>query len=196
MIDSSESGAALIDLVVTSALMVVMAAVAIPTLQATRQRDAARMASRFLAQRLQMLRIEAVRRNRNVALRFDPDDPGRISTYVDGDGDGVLERDIEVDVDTIVIAESRLSDYFGAVSLRVAATVPAPDGIGTVLAGSDPVRIGNTNLLSFSPLGSATSGTIYLAAQSGPQMCVRILGTTGRVRVMWFDAASGTWRRD
>lgn len=176
--------------------MVIVAAMALPAVQATRQRDEARLAARFVAQRLQMLRVQALRRNRHVAMRFDPDDVGRFATYVDGDGDGVLQGDIDRGIDPGLDRDARLADYFGSVALRVAASVPAPDGGGVLPAGSDPVRIGSTNLLSFSPLGSATSGTIYLAPRSGPQLCVRVLGSTGRVRVLWFDATSGTWRQD
>jgi hypothetical protein len=192
----SDDGAALVDLVAACAVMAIVASVAIPSIQATRERNEPRMAARYLAQRLQTIRIQAVRRNRMVALRFDPAVRGRLGTYVDGDGDGVEERDVERGVDTTIEAETHLADYFAGVSLQVRSDVPSPDGGGTLAAGSDPVRIGSSNLLSFSPLGSATSGTVYLAARAGPQMCVRVLGSTGRVRVLWFDVASGTWRQD
>lgn len=154
------------------------------------------MAARFLAQRLQMLRVQAVRRNRVVALRFDPDDLGRYQMFVDGDGDGVLQVDIDAAVDPSIESAASLADYFRSVAVRIEARVPSPDGGPWLAAGSDPIRIGATDLVSFSPLGTATSGTIYLAARSGFQLCVRILGTTGRVRVMWFDVASGAWRQD
>ena len=193
---ASTRGAALIDVVVSCAVFAIVSAIAIPMMQATRDRDTSRMAARHLAHRLQMLRLEALRRNRVVAMRFDPTDLGRVGSYVDGDGDGVLQRDIDRGVDPPIDSETRLTNYFATVSLRVAAAVPSPDGTGIVPAGSDPVRIGNTDLLSFSPLGTATAGSIYLVGPSGPQMCVRVLGTTGRVRVMWFDAASGMWQQD
>ena len=193
---SSEHGAALVDLVAACGIMAVVAAVTIPSIQASRDQDEARMAARYLAQRIQTLRVQAVRRNRMVAMRFDPDDLGRMGAYVDGDGDGVLERDIDRGVDTAIEVEARLANYFRGAQLWVRLDVPLPEGGGTLASGSDPVRIGSTNLLSFSPLGSATSGTIYVAARSGPQMCVRVLGATGRVRVLWFDATSGAWRQD
>jgi Tfp pilus assembly protein FimT len=192
----SDDGAALVDLLAACAVMAILASVAVPAMQASRERNEPRMAARYLAQRLQILRIQAVRRNRTVALRFDPDVRGRMGAYADGDGDGVLERDVERGVDTAIDTETHLADYFAGVSLQVRSDVPSPDGGGTLAAGSDPVRIGSTNLLSFSPLGSATSGTVYLAARAGPQMCVRVLGGTGRIRVLWFDVASGAWRQD
>ncbi len=189
-------GAALIDLLFACAVMLVLAAIALPSLQASRERDAVRMAARHLAVKLQHLRVEAVRRNRSVALRFDPDDLGRYAAFVDCDGDGVLQTDIDRGIDPPLEAGGHLQGLFAAVALRVASTLPAPDGAGMIAADSDPVRIGNTNLVSFSPLGSSTSGTIYLAARDGSQMCVRLLGATGRVRVLWFDRASSTWRHE
>jgi len=187
-------GAALIDLVFSCALIAVLAAIAIPGLQASRDRDATRMAARHLATKFQLLRVEAVRRNRSVAMRFDPGNLGRFAVYVDGDGDGVLQGDIDQVIDPPLDAGAHLDDFFSAVSLRVALPVPMPDGPGMLPADADPVRIGNTNLVSFSPLGSSTSGTIYLAGREGSQMCVRLLGSTGRVRVLWFDRASASWR--
>jgi Tfp pilus assembly protein FimT len=193
---SSDCGAVLVDLVAACGVMAVVAAVTLPAIQVSREREEPRMAARFVAQRLQALRLQALRRNRMVAMRFDPDDLGRIGTYVDGDGDGVLERDIEIGTDLTLEAEAHLADYFSGTSFRVRSTVPSPDTTAIVAEGSDPIRIGSSNLLSFSPLGSATSGTIYLAAGAGPQMCVRVLGATGRIRVLWFDSASVTWRQD
>ena len=189
-------GAALIDLIFACGLLVVLAAIAIPSLHASRERDAGRMAARHLANKFQMLRVEAVRRNSTAAMRFDPDDLGQYAVYADGDGDGVRQQDIDSSIDAPLEAGMHLSHVFSAAALRVATSVPAPDGSGTIDAGSDPIRIGNTNLVSFSPLGSSTSGTVYLATRDGSQWCIRLLGATGRVRVLWFDRARGVWRQD
>jgi type II secretory pathway pseudopilin PulG len=189
-------GAALIDLVFACAVIAIVAAIAIPNLHASRDRQAARMAARHLANRLQLLKVEAMRRNHHVAMRFDPQDLGRYAAYQDGDGDGVLQADIDGGIDTMLSPATHLTDSFSTVALRVAAAVPMPEGGGILAAESDPVRIGNTNLVSFSPLGSSSSGTIYLAGRDGSQMCVRLLGSTGRVRVLWFDRARAAWRTE
>jgi Tfp pilus assembly protein FimT len=184
----------LLDVLFACALIAILAAVAVPSVQGTRERDASLLAARFLASKLNFLRVEALRRNRTVAMRFDPDDLGRFAAYADGDGDGVRQQDIESGVDLPLEHEAHVSQYFQAVSFRVPLAVPAPDGNGVINADSDPVRIGNTDLLSFSPLSTSTSGTIYLAGRGGTQVCVRILGSTGRVRVLRFDSTSGVWR--
>ena len=189
-------GAALIDVVFACGLGAAIAAIAIPTVHASRERDAARGAAQYLAKKMQMLRLEALKRSTHVAIRFDPAEVGRFGVYADGDGDGVRQSDVDAGIDLLVASESRLSDLFHDVAIQIARDVDDPDGGGTLIAGSDPVRLGATNFLSFGPLGSSTSGTVYLAAQTGPQLCIRLLGTTGRIRVLWFDSATREWRHD
>lgn len=189
-------GAALIDVVFTCGFIALLASVAIPSMRATQDRDAAVLAARHLAGRLNQLRVEAVRRNRTVALRFDPDDLGRTVAYADGDGDGVRELDVAGGIDVPIDAPAHIAQNFATVGLRVASSVPAPDGNGIIPADSDPVRIGNSNFVSFSPLGSCTSGTIYLAGKAGAQIAIRIFGATGRVRVLRFDPVTAAWVED
>lgn len=186
----------MIDVICACAIVASVAGIAIPARHATRDRDVARLAARHLAVRLQQLRLEALKRNASVALRFAPDNSGRLRAYVDGDGDGVLQRDVDSGTDRPIEGDTRLTDGFAGVRLEVAHDVPDPDGSGVLIAGSDPVRIGASNFATFSPLATATSGTVYLAAPRGPQVCVRILGATGRLRVMWFDPVSRSWRQD
>jgi Tfp pilus assembly protein FimT len=181
--------------VFTCALIVVLSAIAIPSLTAARERDAAVMAARFLATKVSLLRADAVRRNRAIAVRFDPDTLGRFGIFADGDGDGVLQSDINSGVDQRLEFDAHLRDVFALVSVAVTTDVPAPDGNGVIVGGSDPIRIGNSNFLSLTPLGTATSGTIYLAS-ADTQVCVRVFGPTGRVRVLRFDRASHIWRED
>lgn len=186
----------LADLVLTCGLIVLLAAVTVPGVQASRDRQVSRIAARMLAQRLQGLRVEAVRRNRSVAMRFDPTEVGRWGVYADGNGDGVSQRDIDRGVDPRLTPDAHLSHLSAGVGFRIAFRVPTPDGGGVADQGSDPLRIGNSNFVSFSPGGTATSGTIYLAGPDGRQRCVRIFGATGRVRVLWFDRTANAWLPD
>ena len=189
-------GAALLDVIFTCSFIALLAAIAIPSLHGSRDRERAVLAGRYLAGTLQALRIEAIRRNRPVALRLDPDDIGSMATYVDGDGDGVLQSDVDSGVDTPLAPDANLRDYFAGASFRIPFDVPAPDGGGTIAADSDPVRIGNSNFLSFSPLGTATSGTLYLTGGAGTLVCIRVLGATGRIRLLTFHPGRQTWLAD
>ena len=82
---------------------------------------------------------------------------------------------------------------FPGVVLGVAETVPGVSNRGVLPAGADPVRFGASDTLTFSPLGTATSGTVYLHDRSGRQFAVRVLGATGRTRILEFDAAAASW---
>ena len=142
-----------------------------------------------------MARLEAVRRGAHVALRFESDSEGtRFTTYVDGDGDGVRTADIAQGIDPPLGASDALRDHFSDADLRVAVSTPGIDGGAPVVMGSDPVRLGAGALLSWSPLGSSTSGTLYVAGRWGPQLAVRVFGATGRVRVLRYDPGAGQWR--
>jgi Tfp pilus assembly protein FimT len=188
-----QRGAALIDVIFSAGLMAVLSGIAIPVWQTTRQQSEVRAGARYVAARLHQVRLEALRRNVTVALRFDPNDLDRFAVYADGDGDGVLQSDINRGIDPLIVPERRLSDYARAIGLRIQQDVSEPDTGAPLAAGSDPLRVGNSTLVSFSPLGSATSGTLYLAGLTGPQMAVRILGATGRLRVLRFDVARRQW---
>ncbi len=189
-------GAALIDVVFTVGLVAVLSGIAIPSMQSAREFRAARAGARYLAARLQQARMESLKRNVTVAMRFDPSDPNLFAVYADGDGDGVLQSDIDHGIDESIAPAARLTDYLGPITLRINRDVPEPETGAPLTAGSDPLRIGRSALLSFSPLGTATSGTLYLAAPAGPQMAIRILGSTGRMRVLRFDTTARQWRED
>ena len=192
----ADRGAALIDVVFTVGLVAVLSGIAIPSMQSAREFRAARSGARYLAARLQHARMESLKRNVSVAMRFDPTDPNVFAVYADGDGDGVLQSDIDQGIDPLMTAEARLTDYLGPITLRINRDVPEPESGAPLAAGSDPLRFGRSSLLSFSPLGTSTSGTLYLAAPGGPQMAIRILGSTGRMRVLRFDTAARQWRED
>ena len=186
-------GAALLDVIFTCGFIALLAGITIPSLQASRDRDRARFAARHLAAIMQGLRIEALRSNRAVAIRFDPDDLGAFATYGDGDGDGVLQADVDGGVDTPLGRAGKLDDYFAGASFEVPLAVPSPDGHGAISAHSDPIRIGSSNFMTFSPLGTATSGTLYITGGAGTLVCIRVLGATGRIRVLTFHRGRRTW---
>ena len=189
-----ERGAALIDVVSAAALCAVMAAIAVPVVGGTLDRERTIVGAQSLAADVQRARIEALKRSASVALRIEVVD-GRTSLqlFSDGNGNGVLQRDIDRGIDLPLGPAGWLDDHARDVSLRINQTVPVIGGSGTLAAGSDPLRIGNTSLLAFSPLGSSTSGTLYVSATIGPQMAIRVYGATGRVRVLMFDAQAQAW---
>lgn len=192
---ASERGLALIDVVVAAGLSLVLAAIAVPVVGGALDREHVIVGTQYVAAQLQRARLESLRRGAAVAVRFEQLE-GRtaIQLFVDGNGNGVLKKDIDRGLDPALTPANWIDGHARGVALRINQPI-ADVGNGSAMAsGDDPLRIGSSALVSFSPLGGSTSGTLYVAAQRGPQMAIRIYGATGRVRVLMFEAQARQWR--
>jgi len=175
-------------------ISLVMAGVAVPVIGGTLEREHTVIGAQYLSAHVQRARLESLKRAAAVAVRLEVLD-GRTSVqlFFDGNGNGVLQKDIDRHIDPALTTTEWLDDHARGVSLRINQPIAGVGGGPDLAAGDDPLRIGNSSLVSFSPLGSATSGTLYVAARQGPQMAIRIYGATGRVRVLMFDARARQW---
>jgi Tfp pilus assembly protein FimT len=193
-VTDTRRGAALIDLIVAVALVTVMAGIAVPVIGGTLDRERTVVGAQYLAGQLQRARLDSLKRARSVAVRFELIGARtRLQLFADGNGNGVLQKDIDRGNDPALTPPAWLDDQARDMSVRINQPIVDVAGSTTLAPGDDPLRIGNTALVTFSPLGSATSGTLYVAAQRGPQMAIRIFGGTGRVRVLMFDTQTRQW---
>lgn len=187
-----ESGLTMLELLVSVALIATLLAIGLPV--ATDAVDAQRTASaaRYLAGRVQLARMEAVKRSTSVGLKFEnAGGDYSFATYVDGNADGIRAVDIRSGVDTVLMPRERLADNFSFVRFGLMAGVPDVDGAPDRGDG-DGVRIGSAGILTVGANGTATSGTLYVHGRR-LQFAVRVFGTTGRARVLRYDPASGKW---
>jgi len=148
-------------------------------------------AARYLASRITSAHIDALRRSAAVALRFEPGSPDyALRAYLDGNGNGIRTLDIQRALDPPLSAAERLADTFAGVRFELTPGVPDVDGItdGRV----DGVRVGVGRILTLSPDGTSSSGTVYLRGRR-TQYAVRVLGSTGRTRVLQYDSGSRKW---
>ncbi len=188
-------GAALLDTLFASVLCVTMTAIAVPVIGGSLDRERTIIGAYYLAGQLQRARLESLKQARSVAVRLEiVGERARLQLFADGNGNGVSQRDIDRAIDPPLAPPEYLDDRSRDVSLRINQRLVDVSGAGQLDPGDDPLRIGNTALLAFSPLGGATSGTLYVAARRGPQMAIRVFGGTGRVRVLMFDAQARQWR--
>jgi type II secretory pathway pseudopilin PulG len=190
----SVCGVSLIELLIVVSVVAGAAALALPPLAAAADAADGVAAARHIAALIARARFEAARRNRTVALRFSTSaaEP-TFSLVVDGDGDGVGAADVASGIDTEIRPADRLSDHFGGARFAVAGSLPGIDG-GTLSALDAAIRLGPSQQVSVAPLGTATSGTIYVATRRGVQYAVRIAGVTGRVRVLRYVPGAAPWR--
>ena len=103
-----------------------------------------------------------------------------LAVYSDGNRNGVRTRDIAGGIDPVIDAPVRFSALFPSVSLFLSDPAQAPvPGAGA--------------LMSFSPVGTASSRTLYVRGRDHSQYAVRVLGATGRTRLLRYVGATRQW---
>jgi hypothetical protein len=188
-------GSSTTEQLVVLALIAVVFAMSLPVMKRGVEHGRLRGAAFYLASRVAQLRMQAVHRGTNVALRFSPVDPYAFQAFMDGDGDGVRSADIASGRDPAIDLAEAIRDHFPGIVFGFVPGCPLSDGSAVPL-GADPVRIGSSRLLAFAPGGTATSGTLYLRSQLEIGYAVVILGATGRTRLLACAPSQGKWEID
>lgn len=192
------AGFNLVEMAVALVVGATLVAVGVPPLLEATARTRVRLAAAEVTGVLYEARSYAVLHSANVAVKFRAGADGGVdwSLYRDADGDGVLTQDIESGVDPRVGPARQLAHLGRQVRVGFPPG-PAPRDPGDPRRRldrlTDPVRFNRSDLASFDPLGGATPGSIYLTDGRSHLVAVRVLGVTGRVRVLVYDAAREAW---
>ena len=190
----SARGYSLVETIFVAGLGATITAMAVPQLWTGLDDYRASGAARYIATRLQRTRMEAIARSAAVGMRFVRSDGGyAYAEFVDGNRNGVLTRDIDSGADRPLRPPERLSEQFTGVDFGTLPNVPPIDPGGTA-PGTDPIRLGRADIATFTPLGTATAGTLYIVGRHGAQYAVRIFGETARTRLLKFDRRAAKWR--
>jgi len=185
-------GFSLVELVVVVGILLTMAAVALPAFRPMFAESHLVGAGQAFRTQFRLAASAAVRGNTYTAIRFEArGDDVWYAVYRDGNHNGVRATDIAAGRDILISGPFPLTG--GAPTVRVAINpgVPAIPPDRGLLSG-DPIQFGRSEMLSFSPLGTATPGTFYLAGDSA-QAAVRVTPGSARVRLMlcrggkWFE---------
>ncbi len=186
-----EHGHTVVEMLLVAAIIMVLAAIAAPTLKAYSQEAHALGAGRLFKSQFRKARSIAITTNTQTAIRFAQAADGTYSysLYRDENHNGVLSAEIRTGRDTLIGGPFPLNGGASDVRVGINPGVPEIPPERGILDTSDPVRFGRSNMLSFSPFGTATPGTFYVA---GPfvQAAVRVNPATGRVRLMVYR---GKW---
>ena len=114
----------------------------------------------------------------------------------DGNGNGLRTAEIGRGVDPVMSGDDALERRVQDVTLGFPPGGPfpeAPPGTDTLRAGDDPVRFGRSDLVSFSPVGSASSGTLYVTDGRAALYAVVLFGPTARLRVWRYRPEVRRW---
>jgi type II secretory pathway pseudopilin PulG len=186
-----ERGRTLVELVVVMGMVSVVAVFALRQVRAYAVDAHLLGAGRAFKGEFRKARSMATRNNAHVAIRFeDKAAIPRYSVYLDGNSNGVRKDDIVNGIDLRVAGPFFLDAQATGVRVGINPGTPAiPPDTGT-LDTKDSIKFGPADMLSFSPLGTATPGTFYLAGEAA-QAAVRVTPGTARVRLLIFR--NGTW---
>ena len=189
-------GYSVLELMMVVGLGVTLSAAAVPQYLTALDEVRVSGAAHHVSARLQRARMEAVRRSAMVGLQITQAPGGRYTygLYVDGNRNGVLSLDIQRGVDRSIAADERLADQFTGVEFGVVPGLPPIDAGGSA-PGADPIHLGAGSIASFSALGTATSGTLYIRGRRTAQYAVRIFGETGKTRMLKFEPRARKWRQ-
>ena len=177
-------GFTLLDSLFTSTLLCILVVISLPGMLTGVDRSRGAGAARYVAARAALAKTHAVGRSATVALAFQQDARGVwFSMVQDGNRNGVRTQEITQGIDHVIEAPVLLSDLFPGVSI----------GLSTQTQAMQAVQLGGTTLLSFTPLGTATSGSVYVLGRDGTQWVVRVLGVTARARLLRYVPATGGW---
>lgn len=185
-------GFSILELMFTVAIAGTVTAIAVP--QGLRALDGYRTgaAAHYVAELLGGVRLEAVRRSAFVGVRFEPSTPDyRMTTIVDGNGNGLRSADVTKGIDRALNAPETLGQHFDGVSFGMLEGVPDADG--QPVSTADGVRIGTAKILSMNPDGTSSSGTLYVHGRERSQYAVRVFGATGRIRTLRYDFTQQRW---
>jgi prepilin-type N-terminal cleavage/methylation domain-containing protein len=191
---SKNNGFTLIELLLAVAIVGLTAAIAVPNSQSLRRRAAVRAASAELRAIFRATRSRAISRGSHAGVKFTRAGTGwQYAIYDDGDGDGIRNDDIASGIDRRVTEPRYACSAPQLASISLLRSVARdPDG-DPILRGASPVQFNRSTICSFSPLGQSTPGTIYLADAADQAYAIRVLGGTGRVRLLRYDAKRRRW---
>lgn len=193
-----DSGAGLLDVLVALAIVALAVLAAAPAVVALRGHGRAEAGARYLSGLFAAERFRSVAVHRARGFWFERVADGwRWHEVVDGNGNGLRTAEIRDGTDATVAGPFRLEDRVSRVRLGIPGGGPYPDippRRGVLHEEDDPVRFGRSDVVSFAPLGSASSGTIFVTDGERGLCGVVLFGPTARLRVWRFDRKEWRWK--
>ena len=178
------SGHSLLELLLVISILGTLAGIAIPRTRDFVQEYRLRGACLYMRSLIRQVRSQAAAKNRYEGIVFDEvDGQLELAIHLDGNSNGIRRADIRSGVDQRIRGPWLLSSVFPGIRY------------GAPPVGADPpfpsLRFGRSRILSFSPIGTSTSGTLFLSNEYGQIHAVVVFGATGRVRTARYRG--GRW---
>jgi type II secretory pathway pseudopilin PulG len=192
---ASRRGASLAELAAVLSILGLVAAMSVPALSEILAEESLGAASREVAGILSAARARAVFQGAEVGVKWVANAGDLVLTvYQDGNGNGVTTADIRKGVDRLVAGPYWLGSRYPGVNFSFVPGMNGADPGGAPIGNlSDPIRFGNSNICSFSPVGHASPGTVYLSNRRSRQAAVRVSPTTAKVQIWTWHGKKLKW---
>ncbi len=194
-----QTGFSFVEMMVYLAVVASIVGVAVPSVFEWGSALRVELAAGEMSGVLNRARIYSVQRSARVAVKFRTEPSGLVThaLYRDGDGDGVLNADIEAGVDPEVRPPRRLAHLGRRIRFGFPSGTPPRDPGDPrrrLDRLHDPIRFNRSDLASFTPRGTATPGTIYLTDGRRHLAAVRVNNRSGKISVLHYDPETEIWR--
>jgi len=155
-------------------------------------------AARELEQEMARLRSDAIASRRDVAMRLSWS-TGRYAYAFTRTATGTgCDRTTSTRGGIPLIGASRdlASRYEGIDFGLLDVAIPeVPPGSSSLLPGGDPVRFGLSDIITFTPHGTSSSGTLYVSDGHSTVTAVVVYGGTGRLAPLAIRSDRWLWVR-
>jgi Tfp pilus assembly protein FimT len=186
----------MIELLVVLAVAICGMAVALPSVNHLRVDRRCAAASRLMVGEFRKQRSESVARRRYRGLYFHRlDDEWVFSVVEDGNRNGLRTSEIRSGDDPVLDGPFRLQDRVRPIrpGIPFDSVRQIPPKSGWLDNLEDPVKFGRSDIVSFSPLGRSSSGTLYLTDGVDRLYAVVLHGPGGRIRVWRYLSEEQRW---
>ena len=190
-------GYSLAETTVALALLGVMAMLTIPAAAEISRQLTMRAACNEVAAIFTRARAMAAFERRDVGIRWTSiGGDVTFAVYQDMNGNGVLTEEIRKGIDVLVEGPVSMKRRYPGITFSFlpgfAALDPNGDPIGNL---ADPIKFGRSDICTFSPLGDASPGSIYLSNGRNRQAIVRISPSSARIQIFEWETGRKAWNR-
>ena len=186
-----QKGATLLELLVVLTLLGIFLLALTADLSGSVRRKDFELFARELTVLMERSRWKALNERRYAGIVFSVQNGiYQAAFHVDGNENGIRTADVREGIDPLIEPPIRLTRGSGDMHAGIlSSTIPQiPPRSGVIDQPDDPVKFGRSDIVSFSPMGDSSSGTLYLACVSQKQMyAIVVFGPTARMNIWRFS---------
>lgn len=187
-------GTSFLELLISLAVISIFIAVTLPSLGSFAHRRAILSDADRIQSLMRLTQLRAAEQSHSMAIRFYFDGATwQYAIYADSNGNGVNNSEILSGVDKRVDPLQKLLTGPTMCHVGLTAGVTDPDDLKPIPATTSPLAFNGSMLLSFSPDGSGTPGSVFLTDNGSEAALVRSSGASGRIRKLLYNGPGKAW---